>query len=80
MQTYILMAPVPCRGQLDSLKIKYEYPIAKTGIVARLGTGKPPVVALRTDMDGLPIQVNSRQKEQFPISMGLPERKLKVWA
>lgn len=43
------------RQQLDALDIPYQYPYAKHGIVATLGTGKPPCIALRTDMDALPI-------------------------
>ena len=45
------------RQQLDALDIPYQYPYAKHGIVATLGTGKPPCIALRTDMDALPIPV-----------------------
>ncbi|EFJ47428.1 hypothetical protein VOLCADRAFT_81528 [Volvox carteri f. nagariensis] len=39
---------------LESQHIMYRYPFAKTGLVAYIGSGKP-VVALRTDLDGLPI-------------------------
>ncbi|PNH06939.1 IAA-amino acid hydrolase ILR1-like 3 [Tetrabaena socialis] len=39
---------------LTKYNIPYRYPYGKTGIVAEFGSGKP-VVALRADMDGLPI-------------------------
>jgi len=41
---------------LKSLGMEVQYPVAKTGVVGLLKTGKPgPVVALRADMDALPI-------------------------
>src|SRR6476469_8445554 len=39
---------------LDGLGIEYAVGIAKTGVVAHLGDGAP-VIALRADMDALPI-------------------------
>nr|URQ29601.1 amidohydrolase ilr1-like protein 6 [Sinningia speciosa] len=44
------------RRELDELGLSYRFPIAKTGIRAMVGTGGPPFVALRADMDALPIQ------------------------
>jgi len=47
---------VKIAGHLKALGIKVQFPIAVTGVVGILEGAKPgPVVALRADMDGLPI-------------------------
>ncbi|MFH0758881.1 MAG: M20 family metallopeptidase [Bacteroidota bacterium] len=57
------------RGLLDQWGISYRYPFVETGIVAMIkGAGKGLCVALRTDMDALPIKENSGVDFQSEVS------------
>ncbi|XP_042506385.1 IAA-amino acid hydrolase ILR1-like 6 [Macadamia integrifolia] len=59
------------RVELDRLRIGYRFPLAETGIRASIGTGGPPFVAIRADMDALPIQeaVEWEHKSKVPGKM-----------
>jgi amidohydrolase len=58
---------------LKSLGLEVQYPVAKTGVVGLLKGGKPgPVIALRADMDALPVTERNSlpfaSKEKVPFN------------
>ncbi|XXG60838.1 hypothetical protein AAC387_Pa04g2651 [Persea americana] len=59
------------REELDRMGVDYRFPMAETGLRAWIGTGDPPFVAIRADMDALPIQeaVEWEHKSKVPGKM-----------
>ncbi|KAJ4951287.1 hypothetical protein NE237_028119 [Protea cynaroides] len=59
------------RDELDKMGIPYKYPVAVTGIIGYIGTGGPPFVAIRADMDALAMQesVEWEHKSKVPGKM-----------
>lgn len=58
------------RRQLDELGIAYQHPLAETGVVATIGAGDGPCVALRADIDALPIE----EAADVPFRSEMPGR------
>ncbi|KAK6264180.1 Peptidase M20 - like 10 [Theobroma cacao] len=59
------------REELDKMGIPYKYPVSVTGVVGYVGTGKPPFVAIRADMDALAMEelVEFEHKSKNPGKM-----------
>ncbi|RHN76110.1 putative peptidase M20 [Medicago truncatula] len=59
------------RTKLDELGVTYKHPVAVTGVIGYIGTGLPPFVALRAEMDALLMQelVEWEHKSKVPGKM-----------
>lgn len=45
------------RQELEKMGISCKHPVAGTGLLGFIGSGQPPFVAIRADMDALALQV-----------------------
>ncbi|CAD6203229.1 unnamed protein product [Miscanthus lutarioriparius] len=52
LSSYVRLA----RNELDALDVGFRHLVTSIGVIATLGTGRPSIVALRANMDVLPIQ------------------------
>ncbi|KAG6782128.1 IAA-amino acid hydrolase ILR1-like 4 [Populus alba x Populus x berolinensis] len=59
------------RAELDKIGVKYKHPLSVTGVVGFIGSGEPPFVAVRADMDALAMQemVEWEYKSKVPGKM-----------
>lgn len=56
--------------ELTRLGLKVQTGIGKTGVIGTLGSGSSPVIAIRADMDALPIQ----ELNDVPYASQVPDR------
>ncbi|KAF5453065.1 hypothetical protein F2P56_028004 [Juglans regia] len=59
------------RTELDKMGIPYKYPVAVTGVIGFIGTGRGPFVGIRADMDALSMQemLEWEHKSRIPGKM-----------
>ena len=65
------------RTELEKMGVSYKYPVAVTGVVGYVGTGQAPFVALRADMDALPMQVTDFDLFTLTFKRGFYHQKKK---
>lgn len=58
------------RQVLDELGIRWQHPVGITGVVGFIGSGSEPCVAIRADMDALPVE----EGNEVPYRSQIPGR------